>query len=90
LVSIHGPTEGERRSRPAWWRFCGSSSIIAATILIIKNNLSNKARFNLNNRNYFMNARKTHINTRRRYWALGLGPTPRAIAPLERSVLVQS
>lgn len=77
LVSIHGPTEGERRSRLSSWHFCESSSIIVAnylinleirtTILIIKNNLSNKARFNLNKRNYFMNARKRHINTRRRY-----------------------
>ena len=28
------------------------------TILIIKSNLIKKAKFNLNNRNYFMNARK--------------------------------
>ena len=60
------------------------------TILIIKNNLSNKARFNLNNKNYSVNARKTHINIQRRCWALGLGPTPRATTPQESSVLVQS
>jgi len=51
------------------------------TILIIKNNLSNKARFNLNNINYSMNAIKTHRSTQRRYWALGLSPSPRATIP---------
>ena len=46
-----------------------------------KKNLSNKARFNLNNRNYSMDAIKTHRSTQTTYWALGLGPNPRAIAP---------
>ena len=37
-----------------------------------------KEDFNLNSRFYSKNAAKTHNNKQRRYWALGLGPTPRA------------
>ena len=39
---------------------------------------------NSNSRFYYENAAKTHKDKQRRYWALEMGPTPRATASQER------
>jgi len=39
-----------------------------------------KQDLNLNSRSYSRNAAKTHEDKQRRYWALEMGPTPRATA----------